>query len=99
MSEKNRQKPPADDFQIRCRKLGQLIHYGYCRRENQGLPCARTLDCWFPYFNVADYLRGVLSPEEWAAAFESEAKPKLLSLAELIERAERNVKDKGQGEN
>ncbi len=83
--------PPRDDFQIRCRKLGQLIHYGYCGRENQGLPCARTLDCWYPFFNVAEYLRGVLSPEEWAAAFESPAKPKVLSLVELLEQAQRNV--------
>jgi hypothetical protein len=97
MSEEKGQTPPPDDFQIRCRKLGQLIHYGYCRRENQGLPCARTLDCWFPYFNVAEYLRGVLSPEEWAAAFEVPAQPKLLSLAELIERAERNLKNRERG--
>jgi hypothetical protein len=83
--------PPPENVQIRCRKLGQLINFGYCCRENEGLPCARTLDCWFPYFNVAEYLRGVLSPEEWAAAFEVPAKPKLLSLAELIERAQKNV--------
>lgn len=91
MTGKNRQSPPADDFQIRCRKLGQLIHYGYCCRENEGLPCGKTLDCWFPFFEVADYLRGVLTPEEWAAAFERPLQPKLLSLAELIERAQKNV--------
>lgn len=83
--------PPPDDFQIRCRKLGQLIHYGYCCRENLGVPCPRTLDCWHPFFNVAEYLRGVLSPEEWAAAFEAPAKPKVLSLVELIEQAQKNV--------
>ena len=97
MTEEKTKLSPPEDVQIRCRKLGQLIHFGYCCRENEGLPCARTLDCWFPYFNVAEYLRGVLSPEEWAAAFESETKPKLLSLAELIERAERNVKKNERG--
>ncbi|NTV14821.1 MAG: hypothetical protein HGA96_12965 [Desulfobulbaceae bacterium] len=83
--------PPSDNMQIRCRKLGQLIHYGYCCRENQGLPCARTLDCWYPYFDVAAYLRGVLTPEEWAAVFATPAKPKVLSLVELLEQAQRNV--------
>ena len=83
--------PPGDDLHIRCRKLGQLIHYGYCFRENQGLPCARTLDCWYPYFDIAAYLRGVLTPEEWAAAFATPAKPKVLSLVELLEQAQRNV--------
>jgi hypothetical protein len=97
MSEKNRTGPPADAVQIRCRKLGQLIHFGYCCLENEGLPCARTLDCWFPYFNVAEYLRGVLSPEEWTAAFEQPVKPKLHSLAELIAQAEKNVREKGPG--
>ncbi len=89
-------KPPADEVQIRCRKLGQLIHFGYCCREDQGLPCARTLDCWHPYFNVAEYLRGVLSPEEWTAAFERPIKPKMQSLAELIEQAQKNVAGKGK---
>lgn len=84
-------RPPPDDFQIRCRKLGQLIHYGYCGQENQGLPCARALDCWYPYFDVAAYLRGVLTPEEWAVVFVAPAKPKLLSLAEMIEQAQKNV--------
>lgn len=83
--------PPDDECQIRCRKLGQLIHFSYCCRENQGLPCARTLDCWHPYFPVAEYLRGVLSSEEWMAVFEAPAKPKVLSLLELIEQAQRNV--------
>jgi len=87
---------PPDDFQIRCRKLGQLIHYGYCGRENQGLPCVKTLDCWFPIFDVAAYLRGVLSPDDWRTVFESEPKPKILSLAELIEQAEKNVRKNEQ---
>lgn len=84
-------RPPAEGFHIRCRKLGQLIDYGYCCRENRGLPCARTLDCWHPFFNVADYLRGVLTPEEWTAAFESPVKPKMQSLIELIEQAQKRV--------
>jgi len=86
--------PPEDEFKIRCRKLGHQIHFSYCRREDEGLPCTRTLDCWHPFFGVETYLRGELSPEEWRDAFEKEQKPKILSLVEMIEQAQKKVKNK-----
>lgn len=84
--------PPNDADKIRCRKLGHLIYFSYCRKENDGLPCVKTLDCWYPFFQVAEYLRGVLSPEEFEKAFASPQKPKVLSLVELIEKAQQNTK-------
>ena len=84
--------PPDDDFRIRCPRLGHQIHFSYCYRENQGLPCARTLDCWYPYFPVQDFLQQELGPEEWRNAFAAPVKPKMLSLAELIEQAQKRVK-------
>ncbi|VBB43019.1 conserved hypothetical protein [uncultured Desulfatiglans sp.] len=85
--------PPGDDFEIRCPRLGHQISFAYCRRENHGLPCSRTLICWHPYFPVEAFLRTELTQEEWDAVFEAPPRPKLLSLVELIEKAkERNVK-------
>lgn len=88
-------KPPDDTFQIRCSKLGHQIDFSYCRRENIGLPCTRILTCWHPYFNVTEYLRLELSEEEWQDAIEKPIKPKILTLVELIEQAQ---KRKNQGE-
>lgn len=84
--------PPDDSFQIRCPRLGQQIHFTYCRQENMGLPCFKTLDCWYIYFQVVEYLQEELSHAEWQEAFEKPSTPKLLSLAELIEKAQKQAK-------
>ena len=92
MKNKPQNIPPEDDFKIRCRKLGQQIHFSYCRRENNGIPCLKTLDCWFLFFRVEGYLRRELTPEEFMEAFERPQKPKMLSLVELIEQAQKMTK-------
>ena len=84
-------KPPDDTFQIRCSKLGHQIHFSYCRTENFGLPCIKTLNCWFPYFEVEQYLREDMSPEEFEQAFDKNIKPKMQSLMELIDQAQKRA--------
>ena len=83
--------PPDDKFEIRCRKLGHQICFSYCRKENNGLPCFKTLDCWYPFFPVEEFLRDQLSPEEFIEAFVKPQKPKVLSLVELIEQAQKKT--------
>jgi hypothetical protein len=83
--------PPDDSFQIRCPRLGQQIHFGYCRQENLGLPCFKTLDCWYIYFPVVEYLQQQLSTAEWREVFETPTAPKMISLAEMIEKAQRQA--------
>ncbi len=87
--------PPDDDFKIRCRKLGHQIHFSYCRRESSGLPCFKILDCWYPYFPIEALLRGELTEEEWQDVFEKPRQPKILSLVELIEQAQKRTQAKG----
>ena len=81
--------PPEDSFQIRCPRLGQQIHFSYCRRENMGLPCFKTLDCWYIHFQVVEHLQQELSHAQWQEAFESPPTPKMISLAGLIEKAQK----------
>lgn len=80
-------KPPGDDLEIRCPKLGHQIYFSYCVKENQGIPCFRTLDCWFEHFEVEAFLEKELTPAQWKAAFTNPPKPKMTSLLELIEQA------------
>ncbi|MDF1578142.1 MAG: hypothetical protein P1P81_06835 [Desulfobulbales bacterium] len=82
---------PRDDFRIRCRKLGHLIHFPYCRLENSGLPCPRIMDCWYEFFPVEEFLRAELTETEWREVFDTPPKPKVLSLVELIEQAQRKT--------
>jgi hypothetical protein len=77
----------VDEFSIRCPRLGHSITFSYCRSENMGLPCFKTLDCWFQYFPVEAYLKERLGQEEWAKVFEIQGHTKVQSLIELIEEA------------
>jgi hypothetical protein len=79
---------PKDDVTIRCPRLGHQICFSFCRSENRGLPCSRALDCWFEHFPVEEHLRGELRPEEWQQVFGGFAKPKLVSLVEMIREAQ-----------
>lgn len=82
-------KPPSDEYKIRCPRLGHPISFSYCRSENMGIPCFKTLDCWFEHFPVSDYLRETLTQEEWERAFQGARKTKVMSLLELIEQAKK----------
>ena len=84
--------PPADDYEIRCPRLGHQIYFSYCRQENQGLPCFKTLDCWHTHFDVQTFLQSELSAEQYENAFCRQVKPKMLSLLELIEQAKKQDK-------
>jgi hypothetical protein len=84
--------PPGDDCKIRCPRLGHQITFSYCRLENRGRPCFKTLDCWFQHFPVDEYLRNELDPEDWEQIFGRPPKPKMLTLLELIEAAKERHK-------
>jgi hypothetical protein len=81
--------PPKDEFTIRCPRLGHQINFSYCRSENSGLPCFKTLDCWYTHFNVHAWLKNNLTEEKFKKIFLKKEKPKVLSLFELIEQAKK----------
>ncbi len=85
--------PPEDDYEIRCPRLGHQISFSYCRSENRGLPCFKTLDCWYDHFLVEEYFRKELTSEEWDKAFKRSGTTKMLSLLELIEQAKKGTKE------
>ena len=85
--------PPEDEFEIRCPRLGHQIYFSYCRFENQGFPCFKILDCWYPHFKVEAFLQKELPPEEWDKLLEKKLKPKMLSLVEMIEQAKKKKEE------
>ncbi len=85
--------PPDDTHMIRCPRLGHMISFAYCREENQGLPCFKTLDCWFEEFPVEAFMRQELTEAQWEATFKKSSKTKLGSLVELIEQAKERIKE------
>ncbi len=63
----------------------------YCRRETDGRPCFKVLDCWWEVFNVEDYLRRTLSEAEFRSLYESRPPSKMAGLIDLIRRAQLNT--------
>ena len=86
--------PPDDNYKIRCPRLGHQISFSYCRLENQGLPCFKTLDCWHNHFPVEEFMRQELTHDEWEKVFSGPPKPKMLSLMELIDQAKKRAEEK-----
>ena len=78
-------------MKIRCPKLGDEVDFSYCKKENYGLPCPRTIICWSPYFDVEAILKKEFTKEEWEKIFETPPKPKIVSLLELIEEAKKST--------
>lgn len=85
--------PPDPSFEIRCPRLGHQINFTYCRSENNGLPCFKTLDCWHHYFDVHTFIKEALSPEEFKRIFLSPSQPKIFSLMDLIAQAKQSQTD------
>jgi hypothetical protein len=79
------------------------VPFTYCRVENTGAPCFKTLDCWYHQFDVVSYFRQTLSEESFAAAFMNQGRPKVQTLMDLIQQAQARVSqnpsgtDDGQG--
>ena len=91
MTDKNENQ--VDEYTIRCPRLGHSITFSYCRTENNGLPCFKTLDCWFQHFPVEAHLRERLSEEEWGKSFNQKRQTKVQSLLEIIEEAKKRAKE------
>lgn len=78
--------PPKEDVLIRCPRLGHEIYFNYCRFENNGLPCFKTLDCWFNYFDVQTHLKEKMTVEDFEKVFLNVARPKIHALFDLIQK-------------
>ena len=72
--------------------LGHFLIFRYCRSVNKGLPCNRVLDCWFQTFPVEKFIAENYSPEDHKKIFEP-PKTKVLSLAEILEQAQKRLQE------
>ena len=86
--------PPPDDHCIRCPRLGHQVNFSYCLAESTTGPCFKTLDCWYSHFDVHAHLKERLSEEAFNRTFLTPAKPKILSLLDLIEQARQRQEKK-----
>ena len=86
--------PTYEEKDIRCPKLGGMVTFEYCRREQQGLPCTRAINCWSVHFDVEALFRESLSEEDFNRCFRKPPPTKVTTLIELIEKARKIVDEK-----
>jgi hypothetical protein len=101
MTEENNHDQPAldafDELQNpRCPRLGDVVSFGYCRAEDHGTPCRRTVFCWGHRFDVVQYLRVHFDPEV-LGRMDAPPPDKRVSLIDLIERAKKANNQPGVG--
>ena len=72
--------------------LGHEVGFDYCRNPGSDKPCRKIFDCWYDKFDVVTFIKQNYG-EEMIAKLNAPPKPKILSLLELIEQAQK-AKDK-----
>jgi hypothetical protein len=81
---------PADPHKRRCPRLGGPVEFAYCRTCGEGNGyCFKVLDCWWEIFDVQARLRETLSEAEIAELTAKQPQPKVASLVEMIQAAQK----------
>lgn len=90
------QKEKIYTLERRCPRMGGSIQFSYCRSnggddgETQKV-CFKILDCWWEYFDVVSYLKSRLTPEEFRNLEMIKPRPKISTIIDLIQKAQRNT--------
>ncbi|PKN51274.1 MAG: hypothetical protein CVU55_12640 [Deltaproteobacteria bacterium HGW-Deltaproteobacteria-13] len=61
--------------------------FAYCLQEAGDLPCSRIVNCWSSCFDIAAFLKEILTPEQWSKFINFQPNDKVISLFELIQAA------------
>ena len=79
-----------DGEEIYCRRLGHFLTFNYCRREREGKPCSRIIDCWGERIPIHDFLSANFSAKE-IEEISSPSPGRMTSLLEIIEKAKERM--------
>ena len=81
-----------DHRKIRCRMLGHEITFAYCREPGAELPCRKIFDCWFERFDIENFIRRHY-PQDQIEKILTPTQPKITSLVDLIEQAQKRARE------
>jgi len=79
-----------DDKKLYCRLLGHEVPFAYCRQGAASQPCRKIFDCWYETFDIQQFMQEHFT-EEQIKALTAPPKPKMASLMELIQQAQKNA--------
>jgi hypothetical protein len=81
-----------DHLERRCPRLGGVVSFHYCRTGGDNVAvCWKVFDCWWEYFDVVGHLKKCLPEDKFNHIVNARPKPKIVSLVELIEQAQKRV--------
>jgi hypothetical protein len=81
-----------DHLARRCPRLGGPVSFHYCRNCGEGSqPCFKVLDCWWETFDIVAYMKARLTVDQFQCLLQSQPKPKMGSILELIEQAKKRA--------
>jgi len=81
-----------DHLEIRCPMLGHPLTFSYCRSTVGNTPCRKIFNCWFERFPIQDFMQNNFD-QHIIDNLIAPPKPKMLSLLELIEKAQSTKKN------
>lgn len=83
-------KKQKNPLERRCPRLGGPVPFSYCKKSDEHQqPCFKIVDCWWETFDVVRYLKDNLPEDQFDRLMEARPKPKVASLVELIEKAQK----------
>ena len=83
-----------DSLERRCPRLGGPVSFGYCRTSSDNdTACWKILDCWWEHFDVVSHLKTCMAEDKFSMLVNAKPKPKLVSLVELIEQAQKRIEN------
>ncbi len=81
-----------DHLEIRCPMLGHPLNFFYCRSTDSNTPCRKIYNCWYQRFPIQHFMQAHFEPDD-LDKITAPPKPKVLSLLELIEKAQMTKKN------
>lgn len=77
---------------IYCRMLGHQVPFSYCRKGASSLPCRKIFDCWHQIFDIEQFMKDHYTQEQINSIL-SPPKPKVMTLIEMIQKAQQTNHD------
>ena len=78
-----------DNNEIYCRKLGHHLTFGYCKNENEFLPCSKIFDCWSEKININEFCYKNYNKEDIDSLLEP-SQPKIHTILDIIQNVKTN---------
>ena len=77
-----------DERELRCRRLGHMVRFRYCRTQEGRTVCPHILNCWWEVFDVEDFLREELPEEDFARLRKRSPRDKVGTLLDILQRVQ-----------